>query len=255
MQGEKQRMALAQESAAKAVQEAKEAQASASSERKRSACPHSGRTVCSVCTLPKQSVICNGATSSILCTSQPVPPPPYASPLLCLQRASKFSHSPRPCSLSPLAAVHLWAPYSWTRYKPALHLPTLEACSRQARGHRVPLKCRAEEERGYLREQQHELERKQEAASKAEADARAEAKHAQLRFEDRDHELGERAALLRRQEAELVSTRHFGPTTCIEPPFCMPSMGSMSSYALRFAALCHSRELWGGWTRYRCTVL
>ena len=73
----------------------------------------------------------------------------------------------------------------------------------------VPLTLyRAEEERGYLREQQHELERKLEAASKAEADARAEAKHAQLRFEDRDHELGERAALLRRQEAELVSKTH-----------------------------------------------
>ena len=64
--------------------------------------------------------------------------------------------------------------------------------------------CRAEEEREYLKGQQHELERRLEAASKAEADARAEAKHAQIRFEDRDHELGERAALLRRQEAELV---------------------------------------------------
>ena len=46
---------------------------------------------------------------------------------------------------------------------------------------------------------------KLEVVCKTEADAKAEAKHAQLRYEDREHELNERAALLRRQESELVS--------------------------------------------------
>lgn len=64
--------------------------------------------------------------------------------------------------------------------------------------------CRCEEEREYLRKQQGEVEHKLEVVCKTEADAKAEAKHAQLRYEDRDHELNERAALLRRQETELV---------------------------------------------------
>lgn len=55
-----------------------------------------------------------------------------------------------------------------------------------------------------MRKQQAEVEHKLEVVCKTEADAKAEAKHAQLRYEDRDHELNERAALLRRQEAELV---------------------------------------------------
>ena len=63
---------------------------------------------------------------------------------------------------------------------------------------------RCEEEREYLRKQQAEVEHKLEVVCKTEADAKAEAKHAQLRYEDRDHELNERAALLRRQETELV---------------------------------------------------
>ena len=63
---------------------------------------------------------------------------------------------------------------------------------------------RCEEEREYLKKQQVEVEHKLEAVCKTEADAKAEAKHAQLRYEDRDHELNERAALLRRQETELV---------------------------------------------------
>ena len=63
---------------------------------------------------------------------------------------------------------------------------------------------RSEEEREYLRKQQAEVEHKLEMVCKTEADAKAEAKHAQLRYEDRDHELSERAALLRRQESELV---------------------------------------------------
>ena len=64
---------------------------------------------------------------------------------------------------------------------------------------------RCEEEREYLKKQQAEVEHKLEVVCKTEADAKAEAKHAQLRYEDRDHELNERAALLRRQETELVS--------------------------------------------------
>lgn len=64
---------------------------------------------------------------------------------------------------------------------------------------------RCEEEREYLKKQQAEVEHKLEAVCKTEADAKAEAKHAQLRYEDREHELNERAALLRRQETELVS--------------------------------------------------
>lgn len=63
---------------------------------------------------------------------------------------------------------------------------------------------RCEEEREYLKKQQAEVEHKLEVVCKTEADAKAEAKHAQLRYEDRDHELDERAALLRRQEAEQV---------------------------------------------------
>lgn len=63
---------------------------------------------------------------------------------------------------------------------------------------------RCEEEREYLKKQQAEVEHKLEVVCKTEADAKAEAKHAQLRYEDRDHELNERAALLRRQETELV---------------------------------------------------
>lgn len=55
-----------------------------------------------------------------------------------------------------------------------------------------------------MRKQQGEVEHKLEVVCKTEADAKAEAKHAQLRYEDRDHELNERAALLRRQETELV---------------------------------------------------
>ena len=64
---------------------------------------------------------------------------------------------------------------------------------------------RCEEEREYLKKQQAEVEHKLEVVCKTEADAKAEAKHAQLRYEDREHELNERAALLRRQETELVS--------------------------------------------------
>lgn len=63
---------------------------------------------------------------------------------------------------------------------------------------------RCEEEREYLRKQQAEVEHKLGVVCKTEADAKADAKHAQLRYEDRDHELNERAALLRRQENELV---------------------------------------------------
>ena len=63
---------------------------------------------------------------------------------------------------------------------------------------------RCEEEREYLKKQQAEVEHKLESVCKIEADAKAEAKHAQLRYEDREHELNERAALLRRQETELV---------------------------------------------------
>lgn len=63
---------------------------------------------------------------------------------------------------------------------------------------------RCEEEQDYLRKQQAEVEHKLEVVCKTEADAKAEAKHAQLRYEDRDHELSERAALLCRQETELV---------------------------------------------------
>ena len=64
--------------------------------------------------------------------------------------------------------------------------------------------CRCEEEREYLRKQQADVEHKLGVVCKTEADAKADAKHAQLRYEDRDHELNERAALLRRQENELV---------------------------------------------------
>ena len=64
---------------------------------------------------------------------------------------------------------------------------------------------RCEEEREYLKKQQAEVEHKLEVVCKTEADAKADAKHAQLRYEDRDHELNERAALLRRQETELVN--------------------------------------------------
>ncbi len=64
---------------------------------------------------------------------------------------------------------------------------------------------RCEEEREYLKKQQAEVEHKLEVVCKTEADAKAEAKHAQLRYEDREHELNERATLLRRQETELVS--------------------------------------------------
>ena len=56
-----------------------------------------------------------------------------------------------------------------------------------------------------MKKQQAELEHKLEVICKTEADAKAEAKHAQLRYEGREHELNERAALLRRQETELVS--------------------------------------------------
>jgi len=69
---------------------------------------------------------------------------------------------------------------------------------------------RCEEEREYLKKQQAEVEHKLEVVCKTEADAKAEAKHAQLRYEDREHELNERAALLRRQEAELVSKLTWG---------------------------------------------
>ena len=64
---------------------------------------------------------------------------------------------------------------------------------------------RCDEEREYLKKQQAEVEHKLQAVCKTEADAKSEAKHAQLRYEDREHELNERAALLRRQETELVS--------------------------------------------------
>ena len=64
--------------------------------------------------------------------------------------------------------------------------------------------CRCEEEREYLKKQQGEVEHKLEVVCKTEADAKAEAKHAQLRYQDREHELNERADLLRRQETELV---------------------------------------------------
>ena len=64
---------------------------------------------------------------------------------------------------------------------------------------------RCDEEREYLKKQQAEVEHKLEVVCKTEADAKSEAKHAQLRYEDREHELNERAALLRRQETELVS--------------------------------------------------
>ena len=74
---------------------------------------------------------------------------------------------------------------------------------------------RCEEEREYLKRQQAEVEHKLEVVCKTEADAKAEAKHAQLRYEDRDSELNERAALLRRQETELVGKQtsfiHFFP--------------------------------------------
>lgn len=70
--------------------------------------------------------------------------------------------------------------------------------------HQFSVCYRCEEEREYLKRQQAEVEHKLEVVCKTEADAKAEAKHAQLRYEDRDSELNERAALLRRQETELV---------------------------------------------------
>ena len=66
-------------------------------------------------------------------------------------------------------------------------------------------KCRAEEERVHLRQQQAEVERKLEAAAKLEAEARAEAKHAAQRGAEQERALAQQADHLRRQEADLVS--------------------------------------------------
>ena len=69
----------------------------------------------------------------------------------------------------------------------------------------LPAKCRAEEERVHLRQQQAEVERKLEAAAKLEAEARAEAKHASQRGAEQERALAQQADHLRRQEADLVS--------------------------------------------------
>ena len=84
--------------------------------------------------------------------------------------------------------------------------------------------CRCEEDREYLRKQQGEVEHKLEGVCKTEADAKAEAKHAQLRYEDRDHELNERAALLRRQETELVrqAAGQVNAVGCYNGGLCTP---------------------------------